>query len=162
MKKTILLGAALALALGGAGCGGSAPQPSANGSDHAPNGMIPANTPNGSTPETGRIMQPTGESASDGIPQYPGANVISKNETDKLIVNAFSSVDTADTIQAWYGQTLPAMGYASKESKSQGDTISKSYSDAHYLYIVNTIDQGNEVPKTLFSVTRTDQTKLDQ
>ncbi|HVM90533.1 MAG TPA: hypothetical protein VMU11_01380 [Verrucomicrobiae bacterium] len=163
MKARYFLAAAAVLALAGAGCGSSAPSaaPSAPSDTNHPSGMIPANIPGGSTPETTQL-QPTGEQASDGIPSYPGAAVVSKNEQEKIIVNAFSSDDEPGVIQSWYSQKLLMDGYTAKESASTAGTISKAYENDQYRFVVNTIDQGSAHPRTLYSVTRTDLTKANQ
>jgi hypothetical protein len=142
MKTRFLLATGLAIALTGAGCGGSAPTPTPAATNSVP--------PNNNQP-----LQPTGEQASAGIPQYPGSSLISKNEQEKVTVNAFSSEDDAATVQAWYAQQLPTIGYAAKGESSVGANMSKAYVTAEYQLTVNTIDQGSQHPKTLFSVTRT-------
>jgi len=139
---------ALTVALAGAGCGSSAPTPAAQ-------------APAKATPPPARQMAPTGDAQlPDGFPtdypRYSNSVIVSAVMDQRHAVMSLSSEDESGVIQSWYAQAFISAGYEAKESAAQGNVISKSYVKGNIKFVVNTIDQGNDHPKTLFSVTRQD------
>jgi hypothetical protein len=147
MKIRMFIVGGLALALTGAGCSSSAPTPVTN-------------TPVKTTPPA-RQMVPTGDAQlPDGFPtdypRYTNSVIVSASMDQRHATMSLSTEDEAGIIQSWYAQAFISAGYEAKESAAQGNLSSKSYEKGNIKFVVNTIDQGADHPKTLFSVTRQD------
>jgi len=89
-------------------------------------------------------------------PRYSNSIIVSGIMDQRHAVMSLSSEDEAGVIQSWYAQAFISAGYEAKDTGTQGNVISKAYEKDKIRFVVNTIDQGSDHPKTLFSVTRQD------
>ena len=89
-------------------------------------------------------------------PRYQNSVIVSAVMDQRHAVMSLSSEDDPGMILSWYHTAFTSVGYSAGASATQGNTTSQEYTKGQIKFTVNVIDQGDQHPKTLFSVTRTD------
>ena len=146
----MMAGAVLALA--GAGCGSA--------STLAPTPTKPAANMPSERPIVVNEMQLPADFPTD-FPRYANAKLFSAISDEKHAIMSLTSEDGYVTILNWYREAFIAAGYRADQNVTGGTITSQSYLKDNIKFVVNADDQTGKHPATLFSVTRTDLSKVN-